>query len=263
MIGDSSLNVLFEHAKSFRNLTSSEERDLSVVLHAGSAQDAKRARDKLVEHNMRLAIKLAREWVGCGLSFDDLVQEALVGLNVAVDGFDPDKGRLSTYATRWIKKTLWDAAYGSDTIKRPSRLARTVAATWDYLSTHAGASASEIAAAIRRPEAEVSMALDHGRVTASLDADFIEVGAAELEDATTALGQLEPAEREAVSWRYGLYGTPRALEEVARKMSTDGSLLGHYSPKDAARLCRAAVKKIRAARREEDDEVICMMEDAV
>lgn len=238
-------------------LTATEEARLGRAAMAGD----KRSRDRLIEHNIRLAAKLSRQWIGCGLPHDDLLQEALVGLTLAADRFVPGRGRFTTYATRWINKTLWEAAYGkSNIIKRPHRLSRTASSAREYLTNHPHAPMEEIAEAIERPADEVAEALGHARVVASTDAeDFREVGEEELAAVSTELDQLEPDEREALRWRHGFYGEPRQLEEVARKMSADPEFPGHYTTKDVARLCRSAVRKLRDARATDDD-IICAIE---
>lgn len=238
-------------------LTAADERRLGEAAAAGDTG----ARNTLIERNVRLAAKLARQWVGCGLPYDDLLQEALVGLNLAADRFKPDRGRFTTYATRWVNKTLWEAAYGKPhVIRRPHRLSRTASAAREHLSLHPHATVDEIAAAVKRPAPEVAEALSHPRVVASTDADdFQEVGQAVLEEVATELDQLSPEEREALCWRHGYYGTPKQLEEVARKMTTDPTVPGTFSVRDAARLCRSAVRKLREARAADDD-VVCAFE---
>jgi len=238
-------------------LSAAEERRLGWAAAGGD----KRARDRLVEHNIRLAAKLSRQWIGCGLPHDDLLQEALVGLNLAADRFVPERGRFTTYATRWINKTLWEAAYGkSNIIKRPHRLSRTASSAREHLSSNPHATMDEIAEVIKRPADEVAEALGHARVVASTDSDdFREVGAGELAQVSTDLDLLDREEREALSWRHGYYGLAMQLDEVARKMSADPTLPGHFTTKDVARLCRSGTRKLREARATDDD-LICTIE---
>lgn len=247
-------STLLNHARSFKNLTKTEERELARRASLGD----RAARDLLVESNMRLAFKLARAWEGCGLPQEDLVQEAMVGLSIAVGKFDPDKGRFTTYATRWINKCLWDSAYGtSDTIKRPSRLSRTVTAVRDYTRAHPTATIEEIAEAVKRPLPEVKEALDHAHVVASTsDEDFREVGSQVLEETESLLDLLPVAEREAISWKHGLYGTACSMGEVAERLTEDPLVPGEFTRSDVAQLCRQATRTLRAARARVDD-VIC------
>jgi RNA polymerase primary sigma factor len=65
------------------------------------------AKNELVHANLRLAIKIANQYRGCGLDFDDLFSEASLGLSKAVDRWDPDRGaKFSSYAAFWIKQGI-------------------------------------------------------------------------------------------------------------------------------------------------------------
>lgn len=84
-------------------LTAEEELNLAVRAAAGDAE----AKNKLVEANLRLVVSIAKHYIGCGLSFQDLVQEGNIGLIKAANKFDHEKGfRFSTYATWWVKQTI-------------------------------------------------------------------------------------------------------------------------------------------------------------
>jgi RNA polymerase primary sigma factor len=84
-------------------LSHAEEIDLSKRAKAGD----KRARQRLVEKNLRLVVSVAKKYRGYGLPFEDLIQEGNIGLMKAVEKFDPDKGfRFSTYATWWIRQAV-------------------------------------------------------------------------------------------------------------------------------------------------------------
>jgi RNA polymerase primary sigma factor len=84
-------------------LTHQEEIDLSKRAKAGD----KRARQRLVEKNLRLVVSVAKKYRGYGLPFEDLIQEGNIGLMKAVEKYDPDRGyRFSTYATWWIRQAV-------------------------------------------------------------------------------------------------------------------------------------------------------------
>ncbi len=84
-------------------LTHREEMDLSTRAKAGDV----RARQRLVEKNLRLVVSIAKKYRGQGLPFEDLIQEGNIGLMKAVEKFDPERGwRFSTYATWWVRQAV-------------------------------------------------------------------------------------------------------------------------------------------------------------
>jgi RNA polymerase primary sigma factor len=84
-------------------LTPAEEIKLAKKIKRGNKQ----ARELMIKSNLRLVVKIARDYEGLGVPLLDLISEGNIGLMKAVDRFDPNKGaKLSTYAAWWIKQAI-------------------------------------------------------------------------------------------------------------------------------------------------------------
>src|SRR6266478_5601391 len=98
-------------------LTPDEEITLAERIQRGD----KEAREQMIKANLRLVVKIARDYEGLGLPLLDLISEGNIGLMKGVERFQPDKGaKLSTYAAWWIKQSIKRAlANQSKTIRLP------------------------------------------------------------------------------------------------------------------------------------------------
>lgn len=101
-------------------LTPMEEKDLARRIKKGDAA----AREQMIKANLRLVVKIARDYEGLGVPLLDLISEGNIGLMKGVDRFDPDKGaKFSTYGAFWIKQAIRRALDNqAKTIRLPSHV---------------------------------------------------------------------------------------------------------------------------------------------
>ena len=121
---DDSVRLYLREIGKIPLLTPEEEADLAQRIVKGD----KKAKDKMVESNMRLVVSIAKRYGGRGLDFLDLIQEGNTGLLRAVEKFDPAKGfKFSTYATWWVRQAITRAiADQARTIRIPVHMVETI-----------------------------------------------------------------------------------------------------------------------------------------
>lgn len=118
--GDTAIKLYLREIGSVKLLTPAEEIALAARIKKGD----KKAREHMIKANLRLVVKIARDYEGIGLPLLDLISEGNIGLMKAVERFDPAKGgKLSTYGSWWIKQSIKRAlANQSKTIRLPVHL---------------------------------------------------------------------------------------------------------------------------------------------
>ncbi len=121
---DDSVRLYLREIGKIPLLSPEEEAELAKRIVKGD----KKAKDKMVESNMRLVVSIAKRYGGRGLDFLDLIQEGNTGLLRAVEKFDPDKGfKFSTYATWWVRQAITRAiADQARTIRIPVHMVETI-----------------------------------------------------------------------------------------------------------------------------------------
>jgi RNA polymerase primary sigma factor len=175
---DDGLAFFLRIVGSYKLLKPHEAEELGRLVQEQSDVDA---RNKLVVHNLRAAVMVARRYRGRGLDFLDLIQEAVLGLMTAAEKFDPNKGfRFMTYAMWWIRQSVVRAIYDySETIRIPvhvwelwNRIMRESAKLVDSLGREP--QPDEVAKALGKPVEEVERALRQMRMTTVYLEDLLE-----------------------------------------------------------------------------------------
>ena len=262
---DDSVRLYLREIGKIPLLSNEEEVDLAYRIVKGE----KKAKDKMVEANMRLVVSIAKRYSGRGLDFLDLIQEGNTGLLRAVEKFDPDKGfKFSTYATWWIRQAITRAiADQARTIRIPVHMVETInkvlRATRKLTNElNREPSVEEIAKEMGMEPEKVDYVMKIKQDIASLDAtvgrdgddedsvlgDFIEdEGRVAPEDAAAAqmlkeqiaeiLSSLSEREQKVVKLRFGIGGgRPHTLEEVGAEFSVTRERIRQIEAKALSKL---------------------------
>ena len=178
-------------------LTAAEEVTLAKRIERGDRQ----AKERMINSNLRLVVHIAKRYRGRGVSFGDLIQEGVIGLNRAVEKFDWRKGfKFSTYATWWIRQACQRAISNqSRTIRVPAhvheRRAKLARLGREFEVEHGREPTSEeLAAMSGYEEQHVEEALGAVEASVSLNQAVGEDGDGELGDLLADHGALDPAE---------------------------------------------------------------------
>ncbi len=247
-------------------------KEIQKRLSMGKNQ-AKRAKEEMVEANLRLVISIAKKYTNRGLQFLDLIQEGNIGLMKAVDKFEYRRGfKFSTYATWWIRqaitrsiadqaRTIRIPVHMIETINKLNRISRTLVQKNGREPTP-----EELAEAMDMPEEKIRKGLKIAKEPISMETpigddedshlgDFIEDSnvMSPLEAATTrglseatneVLASLTPREERVLRMRFGIdMNTDHTLEEVGRQFDVTRERIRQIEAK--------ALRKLRHPNRSE------------
>lgn len=237
------LQVFMDQAGKHPLLTAAQEVVLSKRIEDGDPE----AKEKMINSNLRLVVSIAKRYRGHGVSFLDLIQEGVIGLNRAAEKFDWRKGyKFSTYATWWIRQACQRAvANSSRTIRVPvhvqerriklDRIANEFHATIGREATD-----EELAIATKLKLEHVQEArrlVESVSLNQEVDSEsYTELGDLfadresldpheEAEDSLRqqavqqALADLPARERRILKWRFGFEGEQKSLEQIGNELN--------------------------------------------
>ncbi|MCG9124211.1 RNA polymerase sigma factor RpoS [Laribacter hongkongensis] len=226
-------------------LTPDEERALARRVVQGDFD----ARQRMIEHNLRLVVNIAKHYINRGMALLDLIEEGNIGLMHALEKFDPERGfRFSTYATWWIRQSIERAIMNqSRTIRLPVHVIKELNVylrASRHLESQIGRDPTidEIAHLVGKPPEEVRRVMSLNERMASLDAPLdidpmLTIGESIPDEqqeepdiklhgmqvnryVQTWLKQLTDKQRLVIERRYGLNGYEICtLEELADSLS--------------------------------------------
>ena len=169
---NSSVKIYLKEIGEYPLLSKEEEIELAAKASNGSVK----AREKLINCNLRLVVYIAKRYSGRGLSLLDMIQEGNIGLMKAVEKFDYNKGyKFSTYATYWIKQAISEAIMKqSRNIRIPINIIERISAIRKVEKEYQqkfekDPSMAEVAAALKLDIKKIKEAYDWMNDTTSLD----------------------------------------------------------------------------------------------
>ena len=226
-------------------LTPEEEAELTRAVQRGD----KKARQRLIESNMRLVINIAKTYRSRAIPLEDLIQEGAIGLMQAAERFDPEKGfRFSTYATHWIRQSIGRAidnkskairlpAHVSQSLRRIEkerlRLARELGTdpSHDQLAGALGISARKLNTLVQSSQDLLSLDMSIGdgggttlggliRDDKNEDPEAIVLSEEVMAELSRILLELNEREQKVMRLRFRLDGAqdPTMQEEIAKEM---------------------------------------------
>ena len=204
-------------------LTSQEEAEYIRLLKDGSEEEARKAKEILIERNLRLVAHVAKKYQNVDEDMEDLISIGCIGLIKAIDTFDAGKGRLATYACRCIDNELLMLIRSKKKISREVSLFEPIGQDKEGNEIH-------LVDIIEQQQTDIVEEMERdNNIRRLLD----------LFDRC-----LTPREKEIVTWRYGLGGRKAITQnEVGEKLGISRSYV--------SRIEKKAVDKLKAAFQEE------------
>jgi RNA polymerase primary sigma factor len=259
-----SLQLFLNEAGRYPLLTAAEEVELAKGIERGDL----RAKDRMINSNLRLVVSIAKKYQGHGLSLLDLIQEGIIGLIRAVEKFDWRRGyKFSTYATWWIRQAVQrGVANKSRTIRIPVHIVER--------EQKIARAERELTVKLERPPTDeevgqmAKLSLKHVRETraaaravASLDkplgddsgaafGDIVATHEGDVEEEIVvglsehllraAVAKLPEREQLVIKLRYGLDGDqdPKSLEMIGREMGLTRERVRQIETQALERLAR-------------------------
>jgi RNA polymerase primary sigma factor len=263
------LQTYFQNISQTSLLSSQEERSLAEAIAGGDRE----ARSRMIRANLRLVVKIARDYVGRGLALDDLIGEGNLGLIRAAEDYDPRFGtRFSTYASHWIKQATRHAlintaasiqlpAHMYGMLNRWRRAERSLTRqhgrepSFEEVAVHLGLSDVQRGLVVKARRAshvklESSLSDEDGAWSADQSTDSREGPDAALQlsdehaEVLRRMDRLDERERLVLTLRFGLQDElPQTLREIGRRLGVTREWVRKIELRAVGKLVAAAVSR--------------------